>query len=167
MKDPSMEAAVTTFADTGTFPSATRRHVLAGAAAASVAMLVRPVRATTPAMDAAIAAFTGNGAVRPGRVTLDIPALVENGNSVPLTVKVDSPMSQADFVKTIAVFNEKNPQPNVAVFHLSPRSGRAVVSTRIRLGDSQRIVAVAQMADGTFWTGEAELVVTLPACVES
>ncbi len=167
MKEPSMAADVTSHTDAGTLPTVTRRHVLAGAAAASAAILVRPARASTPAMETAIAAFAGNGAVRPGRVTLDIPALVENGNSVPLTVKVDSPMSPADFVKAIAVFNEKNPQPNVAVFHLSPRSGRAVVSTRIRLGDSQRIVAVAQMADGTFWSGEAELVVTLPACVEN
>jgi sulfur-oxidizing protein SoxY len=100
-------------------------------------------------------------------VVLEIPPLVENGNSVPLTVKVDSPMAPRDFVKTIAVFNERNPQPNVANFHLTPRAGRAAVSTRIRLGDSQNIIAVAQMSDGTFWSGSAELVVTLPACVES
>jgi len=98
---------------------------------------------------------------------LDIPPLVENGNSVPLALTVESPMTADDYVKTIAVFNEKNPQPNIATFHLSPRSGRAYVSTRIRLGDSQTIMAVAQMSDGSFWSGSADLVVTLPACVEN
>jgi sulfur-oxidizing protein SoxY len=109
----------------------------------------------------------GEGKVRTGRVLLDIPPLVENGNSVPLTVRVESSMTPQDFVRSIAIFNEKNPQPNVAVFHLSPRVGRAAVSTRIRLGDSQNIVAIAQLSDGTFWSDTAELIVTLPACVES
>ena len=77
---------------------------------------------------------------------MDIPPLVEYGNSVPLTITVDSPMSEQDFVKAIAVFNERNPQPNIGTFHLGPRSGRAFVSTRIRLGDSQTIVAVALVA---------------------
>jgi sulfur-oxidizing protein SoxY len=125
------------------------------------------VRATPESMAAAMKAFVGEAEVREGRVTLEIPALVENGNSVPLTVTVDSPMNSQDHVKTIAIFNERNPQPNVAHFYLSPRSGRAVVSTRIRLGDSQNIVAIAQLSDGTFWSDRAELIVTLPACVES
>jgi sulfur-oxidizing protein SoxY len=118
-------------------------------------------------MAAAIKAFVGEAEVRKGKVALEIPPLVENGNSVPLKVMVDSPMTTKDFVKTIAVFNERNPQPNVAHFHLSPRSGRAVVSTRIRLGDSQNIIAIAELSDGTFWSDTAELIVTLPACVES
>lgn len=145
---------------------ATRREVLVGAGAVWVA-LARPARATPDAMAAAIRAFAGGAEVRKGRVTLEIPTLVENGNSVPVKVSVESPMTPDDFVKTIAVFNERNPQPNVANFHLSPRAGRAVVSTRMRLGDSQNIVAVAQLSDGTFWSDTAELVVTLPACVES
>jgi sulfur-oxidizing protein SoxY len=146
---------------------ATRRDVLAAGAGALSLALVRPAKATPESMAAAIKAFTGEAEMRAGRVTLEIPPLVENGNSVPLTVKVESPMTPQDFVKTIAVFNQRNPQPNVANFHLSPRAGRAAVSTRIRLGDSQTIVAVAQMSDGTFWSGSADLVVTLPACVES
>ena len=95
-------------------------------------------------MQAAIREFSGGATITPGRVTMDIPPLVENGNSVPLTITVDSPMTEKDFVKTIAVFNERNPQPNIGTFHLNARSGRACVSTRIRLGDSQTIVAVAQ-----------------------
>jgi sulfur-oxidizing protein SoxY len=145
----------------------TRRDILVAGTGAFSLLLVRPARATPESMAAAIKAFAGEAELRKGKVTLEIPPLVENGNSVPLTVKVESPMTPQDFVKTIAVFNERNPQPNVANFHLSPRAGRATVSTRIRLGDSQTIVAVAQMSNGSFWSGSAELVVTLPACVES
>jgi sulfur-oxidizing protein SoxY len=145
----------------------TRRNVLAGGAGALALLVVRPARATPETMATAIGEFTGGAEIRKGRVALDIPALVENGNSVPLKVTVESPMTADDFVRTIAVFNQRNPQPNVAQFHLTPRAGRAEVSTRIRLGDSQTIVAIAQMSDGSFWSGEADLVVTLPACVET
>ena len=145
---------------------ATRREVLATGAGFAAALVVRPAGATTDAMEAAIRAFVGEGRVREGRVKMDIPPLVENGNSVPLALSVDSPMSKNDFVKSIAVFNEKNPQPNVVVFHLGPRSGRASVSTRIRVADSQKVVAIAELSDGTFWSASAEVIVTLPACAE-
>ncbi|MDF2972983.1 MAG: sulfur oxidation protein SoxY [Microvirga sp.] len=144
-----------------------RREILAAGVGALALIVARPARATPESMAGAIKAFIGEAEVREGRVTLEIPPLVENGNSVPLTVKVDSPMTPQDFVKAIAVFNERNPQPNVALFYLNPRAGRATVSTRIRLGDSQNIVAIAQLSDGTFWSDKAELIVTLPACVES
>jgi sulfur-oxidizing protein SoxY len=144
-----------------------RRDALAAGAGALSALIVRPAGATSETMQAAIREFAVGATIKPGKVTMDIPPLVENGNSVPLTITVDSPMTEQDFVKTIAVFNERNPQPNIGTFHLSPRSGRAFVATRIRLGDSQNIVAVAQLADGTFWSGSAELIVTLPACVEN
>lgn len=144
-----------------------RRAALAAGSATLAALVVRPARATTQTMQAAINEFTGGAAITQGKVTMDIPPLVENGNSVPLTITVDSPMTEEDFVKTIAVFNERNPQPNIGTFHLSARSGRAFVSTRIRLGDSQSIVAVAQMSDGSLWSGSVELIVTLPACVEN
>jgi sulfur-oxidizing protein SoxY len=145
-------------------PKLSRRAALFGWLAL---MAARPARATPEAMQDAIRDFIGGAAVRAGRVKLDIPPLVENGNSVPLAITVESPMTEGDFVKTIAVFNEKNPQPNIGVFHLGPRSGRAFVSTRIRLGDSQNITAIAQMSDGSFWSGSVELIVTLPACAEN
>ncbi|UEM19921.1 SoxY-related AACIE arm protein [Skermanella mucosa] len=145
----------------------TRRDVLRAGAALGVLLLVRPAGATPAAMADAIKDFTKGAPVTPGKVELALPALVENGNSVPLGVNVAHWMQPGDFVRTIAVFNEKNPQPNVATFHLTPRSGRASVSTRIRLGDSQKIVAIAQLSDGTFWSDEAEVIVTLPACAES
>ncbi|MFC4171292.1 SoxY-related AACIE arm protein [Microvirga sp. GCM10011540] len=146
---------------------ATRREVLATGAGALALIVTRPAQATPESMAAAIKAWVGEAEVRKGRVALDIPPLVENGNSVPLKVTVESPMTAEEFVRSIAIFNERNPQPNVAHFHLSPRAGRAEVSTRIRLGDSQNIVAIAQLSDGTFWSDTAELIVTLPACVET
>jgi sulfur-oxidizing protein SoxY len=130
------------------------------------ALVVRPAVATPAEMDAAIRAFAGEADIRSGKVKLEVPLLVENGNSVALTVTVDSPMTANEFVKTIAVFNEKNPQPNVVNFHLGPRAGRASVSTRIRVADSQKLVAVAELSDGTFWSASAEVIVTLPACAE-
>jgi sulfur-oxidizing protein SoxY len=146
---------------------ATRRDILRTGAALGTLLLVRPVMAKPADMEAAIRAFTGTAPINSGKVELVLPALVENGNSVPLTVNVAHWMEPNDYVKTIAIFNEKNPQPNVATFHLTPRAGRASVSTRIRLGDSQKLTAIAQLSDGSFWSDEAEVIVTLPACAES
>ncbi|HEX4597179.1 MAG TPA: SoxY-related AACIE arm protein [Burkholderiaceae bacterium] len=140
--------------------------VVSGLAAAS-SFAARPARATAAEAKEAILKLTAGATIKEGRVTLDLPPLVENGNSVPLTVSVDSPMSAADHVKAIHVFVEKNPQPFVAAFLLGPRAGRAVVSTRIRLADSQSVVAICQMSDGSFWSGSADSVVTLAACTES
>jgi sulfur-oxidizing protein SoxY len=145
----------------------TRRHAIAlGAGALSLA-LVRPARATPAAMAAAVKAFVGTAKVVKGRVALEIPALVENGNSVPLKISVASLMSPLSYVRSIAVFAEKNPLPNVATFRLQPRKAPAVVQTRIRLGDSQNLLVIAELSDGTFWSDSAELIVTLPACVET
>jgi sulfur-oxidizing protein SoxY len=143
-----------------------RRAVALGVGAVSM-LALRPAFATPEAMRAAIRDLVGDASPRDGRVMLEVPPLVENGNAVPVTVTVESPMTEADFVRGIALFNEKNPLPQVARFHLTPRSGRAVVSTRIRLADSQRIIAIAEMSDGNFWQAGADVIVTLAACVES
>ena len=143
-----------------------RRQVLAAGAGLAAAVLVRPVAATPDELAAAIAAFAGGAPVRPGKVKLTVAALVDNGNTVPVTVSVDSPMTPADHVAAIALFNERNPERDVARFRLTPRAGRASVSTRIRLATSQKLVAVAQMSDGTYWSQTAEVVVVLAACVE-
>jgi sulfur-oxidizing protein SoxY len=128
---------------------------------------ISPARAVTPdSLEAAIREFVGDAQVREDRVKLDVPPLVDNGNSVTLTVSVESPMNSADHVRKIAVFNERNPQPNVAVFQLGPRSGKAQVQTRIRLATSQKLVAIAQMSDGSFWSASADTIVTLAACLE-
>ena len=144
-------------------PGWTRRAALAGGL--SLVMLL-PSRATEAERDAAIRDFAGDTPIREGRVTLDLPPLVENGNAAPLTLSVDSPMSEQDHVRRIAIFNEKNPQPHVLTVQIGPRAGRAQLSTRIRLATSQRIVALAEMSDGSIWSGSAEVIVTLAACVE-
>lgn len=128
---------------------------------------VRPAHATPEEMAAALRAFTGGAPVREGRVRFEIAPLVENGNTVPIVVSVDSPMTAADHVQAIGIFNERNPQPQVAVFRLTPRSGRASVATRIRLPTSQKLVAVARLSDGSHWSQTVDVTVTLAACVES
>jgi sulfur-oxidizing protein SoxY len=150
---------------------ATRRTFLSltGAAAALGALpivTVRPAVATPAMLSAAIRNIVGEANVRTGKVTLDIPPLVENGNTVPMTVSVDSPMTADNYVKSIHVFNEKNPQPNIGNFYLGPRAARAQVSTRIRLADSQKVTAIARLSDDTFWSASADVVVTLAACTE-
>jgi sulfur-oxidizing protein SoxY len=117
-------------------------------------------------MEHAIRSLIGEAEVRKGKVTLDLPPLVENGNTVPLTVIVDSPMTKADHVKAIHVFNEKNPQANVISVQLGPRAGKAHVSTRVRLAGTQTLTAIAEMSDGTYWSDSQEVIVTLAACLE-
>lgn len=119
-----------------------------------------------PTLDEAIRSFARGADVREGRVKFDISPLVENGNAVPVSVQVDSPMTAGDHVRRIALFNEKNPQADVAVFHLGPRAGRAHVATRIRLATSQVVVALAEMSDGSIWISKANVIVTLAACIE-
>jgi sulfur-oxidizing protein SoxY len=117
-------------------------------------------------LEEAIREVTGGAPLRSGKVKLDLPPLVDNGNTVPLTVTVDSPMSAADHVKAIYVFTEKNPQPKVIGVHLGPRAGRAQLATRARIADTGSVIAVAQMSDGSFWIDRVEVVVTLSACLE-
>jgi sulfur-oxidizing protein SoxY len=143
-----------------------RRQLLLGGAGLLSVALVRPALATPDDMQAAIRAFIGEARPQQGRIHLEIPQLVENGNAAPVTVTVDSPMSEADHVKAIGLFNEKNPQPNVAVFHLGPRAGRARIETRMRLATSQTITALAMMSDGSVWSDTAQVIVTLAACIE-
>lgn len=130
------------------------------------AVKVRPAAAQSDELAAAVKAFAGGAVVRPGRVKLDVAKLVDNGNVVPLSVTVDSPMTAADHVTSIAVYNEKNPQREVARFVLGPRSGKASVSTRVRLATSQKLVAVAKLSDGSYWSDTIDVIVVLAACIE-
>jgi sulfur-oxidizing protein SoxY len=145
----------------------TRRQLLAAGVGLGAGVLVRPAFATPEEMAAAVRAFTNGAPVRDGKLRFEIAPLVENGNTVPITVSVDSPMSAADHVQAIAVFNERNPQTQVASFVLGPRAGRASVSTRIRLATSQKLTAVARLSDGSHWSHTVDVIVTLAACVES
>ncbi|PYM12274.1 MAG: SoxY-related AACIE arm protein [Candidatus Rokuibacteriota bacterium] len=148
------------------FLHATGLGGLAAGLGVASAVHVRPAHATPAAMHDAVRQVVGTARVTPGRVKLDLPPLSENGNTVPLTVTVESPMTEADHVRVIHVFTEKNPRPDVVAFHIGPRAGRANISTRIRLADTQTVTAIAQLSDGSFWSGSANVVVTLAACLE-
>lgn len=139
---------------------------MAGALGAPVLLAIRRAQATPATMTAAIRQVVGEAAVNPGKVKLDLPPLVENGNTVQYTVSVDSPMTPSEHVKAIHVFNEKNPQPNIISIHLGPRAGRARFTSRMRLADSEKVVAIAEMSDGSFWADTVDVVVTIAACVE-
>lgn len=144
----------------------TRRGFLAG----TIAIACVPTdaaRATPQEMASAIQALTNGAQVKPGRVNLVLPELAENGNIVSLAVTVDSPMTQTDHVKAIHIFSELNPITTVARFHLSRRAGaNPTVNTNIRLADTQRVTAIAAMSDGSFWSGDANVVITIAACID-
>ena len=124
------------------------------------------VRTPLSNMPEAIRKLTGANPINKGRVKLGVPPLVENGHLVPLTVSVESPMTEADHVTAIHVFTERNPLPEMASFRIGPRAGRAYVATRVRLADTQNVIAIAQMNDGSFWSDSVFMIVTLAACLE-
>lgn len=143
-----------------------RREVVWLGAGAVLTAITVPARATPEALAPAIKAFAGVAPIQEGRVAIDIAPLVENGNTVPVSVSVQSPMTAADHVRRIALFTERNPLPEVVVFHLGPHNGRAAVATRMRLATSQKILAVAELSDGSYWQSDVEVIVTLAACIE-
>ena len=139
------------------------------------ATLALPVKAQLPpniaelrkaALEEAIGKVVGNAKVSNGRVKIDIPPLIDNGNAVPLAVEVESPMTEKDHVKAIHVFTERNPQPYVCTAHLGPRAGKARISTRARIADTGDVVAIAEMSDGSLWRENVRVIVTLSACLE-
>jgi sulfur-oxidizing protein SoxY len=143
-----------------------RRQLLRAALGTGVYLVLRPLAAAPDTLDGAIAAFTKGAKAEAGRITIEVDPLVENGNSVPIIVTAISPMTAKDYVKSIAVFNEKNPARDVAIFRFGPAAGRAKITTRVRLASTQKLVAVAEMSDGTYWAASAEAIVTLAACAE-
>jgi sulfur-oxidizing protein SoxY len=152
------------------FTDPTRRDAIKLAAALALSggaqAFAGPAAATPAEMRAAVAGVIGEGTLNVGKVKLDVPPLVENGNTVPCTVTVESPMTAVDHVKAIHVFAERNPQPYVIAVRLGPRAGRASIITRMRLRDSQAVLAVAELSDGTFWSDRVNVIVTQGACLE-
>lgn len=137
---------------------------VAGLAHAQLPPNIQEVR--KQAFDDAIRKVVGNAQVRTGKVKLDVPPLIDNGNAVPLSVEVESPMTEADHVKAVHIFTERNPQPYVLTAHLGPRAGKARVATRARIADTGAVTAIAQMSDGSFWSDSVRVIVTLSACLE-
>lgn len=148
-------------------PTWSRREVATLGTSALVASAMPAVAAVDPGdFKAVFAEVTRGQTPSVGRVKLTMPELAENGNSVSMLLEVASPMSAADHVKTISVLAEKNPTTLIFRVHLGPRSGRARVATNVRLADTQRVVAIAEMSDGAMWMGEARVLVTLAACID-
>ena len=146
-----------------------RRFLAAAAAAGAVVTAPRAARAQVAVQPVGplIAKVTGGAPVREGRVKLEMPRLADNGHSVPAKISVSSAMTERDFVKTIHIVAERNPRPLVASFHLNPHGGRAEISTRIRLAASQRVLVIAGLSDGSYWSGSAEVEVTETACLDA
>ena len=139
---------------------------IAGATLLPLAARAQMTRTPLNNMPEVIRRLAGVKTIHPGKVKLGVPPLVENGHLVLLSVNVESPMTEADHVKAIHVFTERNPLPEMVTFRLGPRAGRASVATRVRMADTQNVVAIAEMSDGSFWSDSAHLIVTLAACLE-
>lgn len=152
--------------DTPHLPLLNRRSViLAGAAGLLSTALPFPAIGEPEDADAAIREIFGDRPIRDGKVTVTLPPIAENGNSVAVSVSVDSPMTERNHVRQIAIISPRNPLAEIARFQLGPRAGRAEVSTRMRMAGTQTVRAIAEMNDGSLWRGTASTVVTLAACV--
>jgi sulfur-oxidizing protein SoxY len=162
----------------GTRPR-TRRDFLRGLGLGAASLVAAPLRARAAAPPsvvppiavpkdpaAAIKSVIGDAKPAKGKVALDMPYITETGTSVSVAVKVDSPMTEADHVTAIHLFADGNPVPRVASYHLGPRAGRAEVAMRIRLARSQRVIAIAQLSDGSWWSDTREINVAQGACVD-
>jgi len=146
-----------------------RREILFSLGAGSVAlvtltMLPGLARADKAATDAEMKKILGGKTAQEGRITLDVPQIAENGNTVQLEVAVDSPMTEKDYVKAVHVFADGNPVPNVASFHFTPASGKAAAATRMRLAKTQNVIALAEMSDGSIYSTQAAVKVTIGGC---
>jgi sulfur-oxidizing protein SoxY len=135
-----------------------------GLAVVGMTLVPRAVLADLQSMNEAIKERVGTPTFKEGRISLELPQIAENGNTVPMSIEIDSPMTAQDYVKSVHLFAESNPRPNVATFHFTPRSGKARASTRIRLIKTQNIVAVAEMSDGSVYMAKSEVKVTIGGC---
>ena len=149
--------------------STSRRQLLATAGGVWLMLQARPAAAVsaTETLQQVVRNWAAGRPVTEGRVVLEVQPLVENGNAVPIRVRIDSPMTVADHVQEIVVFNERNPQRDLVRAAFGPASGRAQLDTRIRLATSQRLVALARLSDGSQWSANVDVVVTLAACIEA
>ena len=127
-------------------------------------LVVRPAVATPEELAAALRETFGDRPIQRGKVKLDLPRLAESGNVVPVTVSVDSPMTERDYVKSIHLYAEKNNLPRILEVQLGPHNGKAVVSSRVRLAIMQQVLAVAILSDNSLWSAAAEIEVTVSSC---
>ncbi len=145
---------------------ASKRQFLRTAGIAAVAAIIAPRLASALPADVAaeIKKLYGDKKMESGRIKLDVPQIAENGLVVPINVEVESPMTSADFVKSVHVYAEKNPLPGVVTYKFTPEAGKAAASTRMRLAETQDIVVVAEMSNGQIFSTRAEVKVTIGGC---
>jgi sulfur-oxidizing protein SoxY len=149
-----------------------RRHAALRLVALALAWAALPRRGRAqstaqeqqPDLDREVAKRLPGITARPGRVTIEVPEVADNGNTVPCTISVDSPMTEADHVRAIYVWAARNPRPFVIEARFGPYNPRARLQTRLRLGDSERLLAIAELSDGTYWAGVADIQVQVSAC---
>jgi sulfur-oxidizing protein SoxY len=146
----------------------TRRDALAltaGAAAFAVAGPGLPLAfAAEGDFDSEVAKFAAGADIQEGAITLDAPEIAENGNTVPISVSIDSPMTADAYVQDVIILADGNPNPGVATFRFSPMSGEAAATTRMRLAKTQNVAAVARMSDGSVYMAKKEVKVTIGGC---
>lgn len=131
---------------------------------ASLGLIAKSAKADASAVEAAIKKAIGDKTPKSGRVSLELPQIAENGNTVPFSVSVDSPMSESDYVKAVHIFADKNPNPDVATFRFTSANGKARVSSRMRLLKSQNVIGVAEMSDGSVYMTKTPVKVTIGGC---
>lgn len=146
-----------------------REFVLGATAAVAVATLLADVRLAAaqdkpPTYEEALKKLIGDAKPEEGKITLELPEIAENGNTVPFTVSVESPMTEKEHVRTVHVLSTGNPQPSVASFHFTPESGKASVASRMRLAKTQDVVSIAELSDGRFLLGKRNVKVTIGGC---
>jgi len=143
-----------------------RRKLLCGTIGLTASVVFGSSRAVAEAADveAAIKAISGGADIGDGKIKLKAPEIAENGNSVPISISVDSPMTEDSYVESVSIFADGNPNPEVVTFNFTPASGEAFASTRMRLAQTQNVVAVAKMNDGTFFTDSSNVKVTIGGC---
>ncbi len=148
--------------------STSRRRLLEITTKTGLALWGYPfaARATRDDVNDALRARIGDREPTSGGITLEIPRIAETGDSVPIAIRVDSPMTAQAHVERVHVFVEGNPEPVAATFHLGPRAGIAEISTHVRLARSQNVLAVAEMSDGSVRSDSVSVIVTLGACLE-
>jgi sulfur-oxidizing protein SoxY len=129
-----------------------------------IAMVARPLNASDDDVAAAIRDQFGKRPRSRGRITLKLPKLAESGNSVPIAITIESPMSSTDRVLRACIFATRNPRPLIASIAFGPRAATAALTTNMRLNGTQDVVAVAEMSDQSLWSAEARVLVTVGAC---
>ena len=146
--------------------SASRRDTLRLAAASAAALVVAPrlACADVKAVEAEIRKLYADRKIETGRIKLDVPQIAENGLVVPINLEVESPMTDTDYVKSVHVYADGNPLPGILSYTFTPACGKASAAARMRLAQTQNIVAVAEMSDGKLFTAKSEVKVTIGGC---